>query len=645
MNPIGQIGLAVVLAASRVWSPGSVVPDVCERIFAEPSALGEVAWDEANILLSDKESRTSPGPYMSSVTPHARFIREQMGNPLLRQITIQKNDQSSITRHALNLICRIVAERPRNVLYVINSLEEARRMSTRLRASLLACPATRDQVTEGPDHEDTELLTLTFNLRDMTIYFVGGGSIGGVANKQISLIIVDEADKIPRVATGNNTHVVDEAKSRFKSVPLGDGLIIVFSKPNQETDITHTEYKLGTMRTARMPCPHCGHKQEWVQQRLTFDHCKLPGGDHDKGRVLKEAFYSCERRGTPECPDGRIFDHHRSFCTSHIEWVATNPNPEPGHESFHVTDFCLNPEYFSDACLGRIALDLIEGIKKPVKNKAVQAARFGLPEMLQRVQLKEDDVLALRSNYLRGTAPRGLIYCGIFSDLQLNGTAPKWVKFGYNRAEELFILDWGMFLAIDDLMGEVARPITEIDETKPVEPGVGESSPAVFTPTGVQLYAQNGGIDEGDEAKIVRSFVVRSKFFFLPTKGVGGAQHRGSLVSPSPRDHEGHKFEAYHFNDFQFKKELYQHCIRDHAKIIAGKSRVPRIHVPLDVDHQFCSELTSEHLQVGKDLRGYQIENWECKGANDYGDGVKGARVMWHVLGPRILEALAKPAA
>lgn len=641
MNPVGPLGLAIILAASTAWSPGSVVPDVCERIFAEPSPLGEVAWDEANIFLSEKESRTSPGLYRSAVTPHARFIREQMGNPFLRQITIRKNDQSSITRHVLNLICRVVAERPRNVLYVINSLEEARRMSGRLRASLLASPSTRDQVTEGPDHEDTELLTLTFNLRDMVIYFVGGGSIGGVANKPISLIIVDEADKIPRVAVSQNTHVVDEAKSRFKSMPIGDGLIIVFSKPNQETDIVHTEYLLGTMRTARMPCPHCGHKQEWVQQRLIFDHCKLPGGDHDKARVLKEAFYRCERSGSAECPDGRIYDHHRGYTTANIDWVATNPNPEPGNESFHVTDFCLNPEFFPDASLGRIALDLIEGIKKPVKNKAVQAARFGLPEMLQRVQLKEDDILAFRSNYLRGTTPRGLIYCAIYSDLQLNGTAPKWIKYGYNRREELVIIDWGMFLALDDLMPEAALAIPELDESQPIQAPHGEFSPARYTATGTKLYPQNGGIDEGDEAKLVRSFIVRSKFFFLPTKGVGGAQHRGTMVSPSPRDHDGQKFEAYHFNDDQFKKDLYQHCIGDHAKILSGKSRVPRIHVPLDVDHQFCTELTSEHLTVGKDVRGYRVEKWECTGANDYGDCVKGARVMWHVLGPRVLEALA----
>src|SRR5688572_20565501 len=218
------------LATGSPWSPGSVLSDVGERVFAALSPLGQVAWNEANVILSEKESRTSSGPYRVSITPHAGPISEAFGSRTLRQVTIRKNDQSGITAHVLMRICRLVAEAPCNILYVINSLEEARRMSARLRAMLLACPATRDQLSEGADHGDTELMTLTFQLRDMTIYFAGGGSIGAVANKQISLIIVDEADKIPRLTTAQNTHVVDEAKSRFKSVPSGDALIIVFSK-------------------------------------------------------------------------------------------------------------------------------------------------------------------------------------------------------------------------------------------------------------------------------------------------------------------------------------------------------------------------------------------------------------------------------
>jgi hypothetical protein len=640
----------LALLPGPAFGSDSVVPGLLERIFAEASTLSEVEWDEANVILSEQESRSNPGPYRSERNPMIRALRNAMGDPNTRQITIRKMDQGGISLQALNFIARVVAERPRNGAYVINSLEEARRMSSRLKRLLEANPATRDQVVENPA-EDVELQTLTFRLRDMTIFFIGGGSIGALAGKPLSWILVDEGDKIPRVSVGSNTHIVDEAKSRFKSMPHGDALIVVFSKPNQETDIVNTEYQLGTMETPRLPCPHCGELQEWVQERIRFDHCRLPSGDYDKARVLTETYYSCRRAGTPACPDGKIYDHHRAAAVAGIQFVATNPNPEPGHRSFHLTDFCLNPVHFTDASLGRMALDLIAGFKNPAKMSAVQAARFGLPEMLQKSKLTEESILALRSNYLRGTAPRGLIWCGIYSDLQ--GYGPKWVKFGFKRNGEMVIIDWGTFLAIDELLEEARVTVPEIDDSAPVaaaqRSGEGEViAPATYTATGRVLSPQAGGIDEGDQQKLVHAFVVRSDFFFLPTKGRGGYQTRGkSLVTPSPRDYEGHEFQAYHFNDDQFKKELYLWRIRDHAKILAGKSKVARLHVPLDIDQPLVTELIAEKLSVNRDKSGWMTETWTVEGHNDYGDAVKGGLVMWHVVGAEVVAAYdaAQPAA
>lgn len=632
----------MVAAAESFPAPAfasdSPVPAVLARVFAPPSDLSEVKYAEANVILSEKESRTNPGPYQLSVTPHTGFIQECFGNPALRQVTIKKNDQAAITRSVFNRIHRIVDELPRNVLYVINSREEATRISHRLEASLLASPATRAKL-RGSDEEagadgSADVQVLTYYLEDMDVYFVGGGSIGAVANKQISVIVIDEADKIPRIKgpNGQLTHVVDEAKSRFKSVPAGDALLIVLSKPATESDITTTEYRKGTMRKGYMPCPHCFEMQEFVQDRLRFDHCRQPSRDFDRARVLDETYYECVRAGTTACPDGKIYDRHRTFCVSRIEYRATNPNPDPEHESFELSDFLLDPTYFADASFGRIALDLIDGFKKPGDMPAIQARRFGKEELAQAVDLKEDDVLVLRGNYRRGTVPRGLVYFALFSDFQ--GTGPKWVKGGFRRNGELVISDWGSHLALDDLVPELDVDIPEVDESQPLVPEVPQP------PTGRHLRCMEGGIDEGYKTEHVRDFCLRSNFRFIPTKGSHTANLRGSVVSPSITTHKGVEFQVYHFNDSQFKRALYLDRMRDHRKIVAGKTRVPRMWLPIDVDEEFVTEIRNEVLLQKKDKYGILRPVWQKNGPNDRGDGVKGLLVMWHVVQAAVLAAL-----
>lgn len=618
-----------------VFAPLSPMPAVFARAFAEPTSLNVWQWSEAHVFLDDVESRMNPGNYRIAVSPHLRWPQEQFTNPRWRQITFKKNDQSGVTRSVLNDIMYHICEDPCNILYVINSLEEGKRLARRLKKSLMASPKTRNYLSPTKEdlNEDAEMQTLTFFLRDMIIYFIGGGSIGASAGKQIARIYVDEADKIPR-STKDHGHIVEEAKSRFKTVSEAEAKIFIISKPNQEADITTVEFKRGSQHRGFMPCPHCGLMQEWVQERLKFDHCKTEAGDYDLNRVEKETFYQCAAQGSAACPDGRIYDSHRGFTTAGIEYRPTNTNPEPASLSIEMSDFLLNPAYFPDTKLGRIALDLISGYKNPAKMKAVQANRFGKEELMQEATITEDDVRWLRGNYLRGTVPRGTVFCGIYSDLQKMG--PKWVKFAFRRNGEFIVIDWGTLLAIDDLMSVAAEPIEEVDEDSPP---VSDGNPQPRT--GKTILPTEGGIDEGDQQGQVLSFCIRSQHFFSPTKGGAKHQTRGQLVAASLRNHEGKSFYAYHFNDDQFKKELYFHRIRDHKKIIAGKSKTPRMWVPRDIDDQLLTELSNEHLTLKKSPRGYPIEEWVKKGANDLGDACKGALVMWHWIGPQVEAALA----
>lgn len=594
------------------WTPDSILPGLLERIFAELPKENVWQWAEKNIVLDAVASPSNPGPYDSSLTPHTRFIQEKFTDPSVRQITIKKNSQGAFSESVMNCIRFCVAHQPRNTLYVIDSVAEARRLAKiRLQPTLERCALTAQAISENED----DMSALNFYLRDMFIMFIGGGSIGAAANKVISLGVVDEADKLPRVTKGQK-HIVDEVKSRFKTVP--DGKLFVLSEPNEEQDITTTEYRRGSQHKYHVPCPHCGHFQVMIQERLTFDHCRMPSGEYDLARVLEESFYKCERAGSTECPDGRIYDRHKRAMSLAGEWRATNLNPEPGHISLESSDlFSL----FPNASFGRIALDLIDVIKKPARMKAVQSGRFGLEHKGKRVKVQHEDLLKLCGDYRRGAMPKPAIYLAMACDVQAG--VKKWIKGAFDRLGDLYIVDWGQSLAFDDLTVEADVPVVDA--------------------SGREWTVVSGLIDEGFKTDDVRKFCIRTDFRFLPCKGRGSMnQMRGQLVAASTTEHDGREFKCYHFNDDKFKQALYIDRIREFDKIKKDQERRTRIWLPKDVDRALLDELMGEEMVPELTPAGYERLVWKKTRTNDWGDALKELTVLAHVVINDLLDDLAK---
>lgn len=584
----------------------SAVPGVLERVFAEPCSLNTWQFAREHIILSEKGSPTNPGPFNPDKSPHTKFFQELLDDPAVTQITVKKSSQSGFTQGVLNKLVKIVATEPQNCLYVIDSLQEIKRIARdRLKPMLESCALSASVIQED---DDAELQTLTFYLRDMSLYFAGGGSIGAVANKPISFAVVDEADKIPRM-TGNHSHVVEEVKSRFKTVEAFK--LVVLSAPNEEIDITTTEFKKGTQHRFHVPCPHCGHYQLMVPENVVFAHCRRPDGEYDQDRVKRTAYYRCEREGTTACPDGKIHDHHKLAMSQRGEWRPTNPNPEPGHVSLEATDLY---SLFPGAAFGLIALDIIESQHNPVVKKAKWAGRFGQEWKTQRSALTNDDIKKLRGRYRRGTIPADIgpqFVVPLGSDVQ--GDVKKWIRAAFNRKGDCYIVDYGAALAYDDLTVEADRPL--------VHPFTGEP---VISPEGM--------IDEGFETTNVRKFCIRTKHRFFPAKGRGGMQTRGTaLVSASQTSQDGEDFQTYHFNDDEFKRSIYLDRIRDLEKIKAGKSLVGRIWIPEDADAEFMAELCGEQLVPVLTPFNFTKYVWEKKATNDYGDALKLCFVWWFI--------------
>lgn len=606
--------------SAPAFSATSAAPDILARAFAEPCPLNTWEFARDHITLSSKASPMNPGPFDPDKSPHTKFFQELLDDPDVFQITVKKNSQGGFTQAVLNKIVKIVAVEPRNVLYVIDSLQEIKRIARdRLKPMLESCALSKATIDED---DDNELQTLTFFLRDMSIYFAGGGSIGAVANKAISFAVVDEADKIPRL-TGGHTHIVEEVKARFKSIEAGETKLVVLSAPNEETDITTTEHNKGSCHKLFVPCPHCSHKQLMVPANVIYDHCRRDDGTYDLERVRRETYYRCEKMGAAEnpCPDGRIYDHHKRPMVLAAEWRATNPNAEPGHISLESSDLF---SIFEGAKLGLIALDLIEGERDPLVKKAKFSNRFGLEHKTQRAEIKDDEVRALRGDYERGTIPADfgrVVYVPLASDVQ--DDVFKWVRGAFNERGELAIVDYGANLEAGDLITQADRPVRDLR-------------------TGTDWVSSEGIIDEGFRTMAVRSFCVATGHRFFPAKGSHVTNTRGALVSQSITPHDGTEFPVYHFNDAEFKRSLYIERIREFKKIVDKKSKFPRLWLPRDCESEFISELRNEHLLPETSDWGVTVHRWKKVGTNDWGDAVKLLYVLWFIAGPEILAEIAR---
>jgi len=583
-------------------------------------------WGEQNILLRPEESQDFSGPWDSSRTPYTRFMMEFVTGQFGENVKFlpgfedqqwdefiqMKSSQTGFTLSVLIIIAYFVAVIRKNVLYSIDSRDEARRISkSRLQPLLQDCPATKARISEDED----DLSNLTLFLQGLVIYLIGSHSEGAFANKSCSLVIVDEADVHKRPEPGM-PETVDLARDRLKA--SGGGKLILLSKPKTEADVTSREFRSGTMHKGFVPCPHCGHMQELVMERVRYDHCKDLAGDYDLQRVLHETFYECEM-----CHQA-IYEHqHKPAMLEKMEIRQTNPRPQPGKLSCHISDL-YSP--FEKASWGRLAVEFIEAQKSVTKLIKFVTSRLGLPWRLQTSERTASDIMNLRAGYARGACPIQPFFSAIAADTQ--DDVKKWIRGCFARNGDLYVVDWGFTLSFEELNDLLADPI-------PTKVPIGWKPSSGMD--GIETVKPLVGIiDEGGHLTTeVRRFCLRSEGRWWACKGRGRIQTKHT-VSESIANVQGESLTVYHFNDDDFKKQLYVNRIGKAQRIRDGKERGPTIYLPDDLDGEFIDELMSEKLTKEKDRYGFTREIWKKDPGvpNDFGDALKELLVIWYVMEP-----------
>ena len=615
-------------------------------IFRPRSDLSPWRYHEVNkTQLGTEESQDYAGPYDSELAPQNRFFMEfaqgrfsenieflpGFENQVWREFIIMKSSQVGVTLSILLVIVWWIAEIRKNVLYAIDSLTEARRISTaRLQPLIKSCRGSSERVQAG----DEGMNTLTIFLLGLVVYLLGGWSEGGWQNKSISLGVVDEADYHPLPPEGKQDNV-EELRSRTKAV--ADARLYVISKPKTEGHVTFKNHKDGTKHICFVPCPHCDFFQELVWEQVRYEHCKNDDGTYDNERVKAEAYYECAHA---DCQKP-IYDSDKREMMLRHRWRQTNPNPAPGRLSAHISDLYSQ---FPTASFGLLATEYIAALKSFAKMTTFRRDRLGKASRpITKSEREDGDIKRLRCTeprYHRKTLPIVPDFTAIYADVQ--GDVQKWMKGAFllpdarHSNSRLYISDWGHTLDMDELVTEADEPMP-IDRPwnwDPKEPWLGKT-----------CICDQGAIDEGHDTTKVRRFCMSSGGLFVPTKGRGEVQVRKTVVE-SEGEIDGETIITYHFDDDAMKRDLYVESISNLDKIISGKSKAMRIFLPWELDAGLVDELCSEKLGSETDRMGFTHERWKKNPSvpNDFGDALKGLFVIWYWMGPIIAEEKRKVA-
>lgn len=591
------------------------------------AGLGE--WLAGHVVLRPTESLDRPGKYDPSFTPYAASLLWSFWtDPEARELVVRKSSQSGLTVNTLGLVVRLVAEQPGNVIYAIDSASEARNISRRLRAMLEDCELTGGLIEEAGD----DMTHLAYRLPGMTVWLIGAGSAGPLANKSAMLGVADELDKHSEIPGEAGT--LDLLRQRLKAVEAGK--LVAFSTPTVEGGQTQREWATGTRHQCLVPCPLCGGMQVLVMDQVRFDHCRDLAGDWDLDRVLRETWYECGH-----CK-GRIEEEAKAWMLQRHQWRATHfrsledggvvrqvPNWKPGKWSAEISD--LYSQHRSSTW-GRVAVEKIEAAGSSIKLHAWVNNRLGEPWREAAAEVLESDVTKLRGSYRRGRLPLVPAVLTLQADVQ--GDVQKWVKCAWLSDGTCYVVDWGETLALPDLLEVADTPVPTCDPDK-------------------AIVVQRALVDEGYRAHEVRTFVAPWFPRFCASKGRGGIQVRHAVTFADHAVDRGGlaKIPVCHYDDDAFKRELYITRIRKFDPARPDRNPAPRLWLPEDIDRQFVRELMGEKLERQVDKR-YGVPRWVWKSSppNDWGDAVKMGLVLWAVIGhqfqkPRkVAEAAGAPA-
>ncbi len=548
-------------------------------------------WADQRRWLSPKAS-SEHGPWKTTRTPYLRRPMDDLSvTSKVQEVTLVFGSQMGKSEGLNNWVGYIMDIAPGPTLYVQPTIDRAKEYSkTRIQPMIEATPALREKVKEAKSRDSGNTI-LQKDFPNGQLSMRGANAASGLASMPIRFSANDEIDRWPLNVDeeGSPLAVVNARRRTFGS----RGKQANTSTPKLAgTSAIWGKWEESSQNTLKLPCPHCGHRQELNWERMRWDE-KDPGLPE---RLTVPPVLICEAEG---CGQGISEDTKAWWYDPDVwddGWWEPKFPERTLHQGYHCNSLYSPLGWFS---WNQAVLDFIKTKDDPSKEQPFVNTVLALPYNSDGEAPDWEALYSRRELYELGTVPDGVVFitCGV--DVQMDRLELEVV--GWGKGMESWSLDYQV------LAGDTAQPAVWRELSKFVRSEFGRGD-------GQRLPIRMTAVDSGFRSQEVYRWV-RSQAGNRVIAVKGGPESQTSIIGTPGRVEVLRNGKAlrggvkvWPVGSSTGKSELYgwlRRGLPDEGEPLPhGWCHFPQH------DEEFFRQLCAERLTNTIDRRGYNRFEW-----------------------------------
>lgn len=303
-------------------------------------------WSDTYRILP-RSSANEPGKMRVARTPYMREPLDELSClSRTETVTLMKGAQIGATEAGNSWVGSIIHHTPGPMLYVMPSLDLAKRTSKQRIAPMIdSCPALAELVVDR-NTKDGGNSVFSKEFPGGILVLAGANSAAGLRSMPARYLFLDEMSAYEG-DVDNEGDPVELAKRRTATFKRHRKIFQPSTPTVKGQCRIEAEFKKSDQRYYNIPCPHCKHLQIIRWANIKWD--KTEDGEH----LPLTAHLVCEQCGC------RIEEHQKTWMMAEengAKWIPTAIG-EPNHKGYHLSSLYSPVGWFSWAEAVQLFLD------------------------------------------------------------------------------------------------------------------------------------------------------------------------------------------------------------------------------------------------------------------------------------------------